>query len=59
VDIWGLARVNSLKIVETVESTGQARFGVQVCQAVDGVNVLGLLLATQLSPIENVSILVD
>lgn len=59
VDIWGLVRVNGLKIVETVGSTVQTRFGVQVCQAVDGVNVLGLLLITQLSPGECVSILIN
>ncbi len=51
--------MNGLEIVETVGSTVQTRFGVQICQAVDGVDVLGLLLVTQLSPSESMSILIN
>jgi hypothetical protein len=50
VDTWSLVGVNSLEIIEAIDGTVQARDGVNSRQAVDGINVLFLLLMAQFSP---------
>jgi hypothetical protein len=50
VDTWGLVGVSSLKIIEAVDGTVQARDGVNSRPAVKGSEVFLLLLMAQFSP---------
>jgi hypothetical protein len=50
VDTWGLVGVSSLKIIEAVDGTVQARDGVNSRPAVKGIEVFLLLLMAQFSP---------
>lgn len=54
-NIWGLAVVDGLMIVETIQCLCNSRGRIPVCQTQHGVDVGPLLWPRQLSPVSHVS----